>query len=125
MRLLADQGGRLTQDSIDFQRRISLKNGVSDSSACPVGFRQDPVTLGLEPAREEAKMVLFGAIREVLARTGRDLPRLPDLDTSACSSKGDQDSGLLNDNPSCLQHGECHPTQLLMVVKVQAYALLR
>lgn len=76
--------GGFTQDSIDFQRRISLKNGVSDSSACPVGFRQDPVTLGLEPAREEAKMVLFGAVREVLARTGRALLRLPLVfDTSA------------------------------------------
>ena len=58
------------QESLEFQRRISHKNGLSDCTYFPPALKLDPPHADLDAARDEAKMVLFGAIREVLNRTG-------------------------------------------------------
>ena len=58
------------QESLEFQRRISLKNGLSNCTHFPPALHQNPPNDNLDSARNEAKMVLFGAIQEVLNRTG-------------------------------------------------------
>ena len=64
------------QESLEFQRRISFKNGLSDCTYFPPALHQDPPHADLDAARIEAKMVLFGAIQEVLDRTGSPLPKI-------------------------------------------------
>ena len=114
-----------TDDSLEFQRRISQRNGLSEetylppalhtqvrmrpgfrprdstctraarpdmtgnASACPAGTKASrpcirhvlltcvipvqPPLVNMENAREEARMVLFGAVEDVLKRTGAPL----------------------------------------------------
>ena len=62
--------GGLTQESVDFQHKISERNGLGNKTYAPPALHRDPIENNLASAMEEAKMVLFGAVEEVLARTG-------------------------------------------------------
>lgn len=59
-----------TEESLDFQRRISQRNGLGEETYLPPALHMDPPKVNMENAREEARMVLFGAVQEVLDRTG-------------------------------------------------------
>ena len=59
-----------TQESLDFQERISQRNGLSEQTYLPPGLHLEPPACHMQDAREEACMVLFGAVSEVLERTG-------------------------------------------------------
>lgn len=59
-----------SQESLDFQERIFTRNGLSEATYCPPSLHAKPPIATMDSAREEARMVLFGAVSEVLQRTG-------------------------------------------------------
>lgn len=61
-----------TAESLEFQERISQRNGLSEQTYLPPGLHLEPPVINMKNAREEACMVLFGAVSEVLERTGAD-----------------------------------------------------
>ena len=75
--------GGLTQESVDFQHKISERNGLGYQTYAPPALHRDPIENNLPSAMEEAKMVLFGAVEEVLARTGTQFY----MHLQACSQK--------------------------------------
>lgn len=62
---------KFSEESLEFQRRISQRNGLSEETYLPPALHSLPPTVTMETAREEARMVLFGAVQDVLDRTGR------------------------------------------------------
>lgn len=61
---------------MEFQERISQRNGLSEETYLPEALHQKPPVVNMAMAREEACCVMFGAVSEVLERTGAQL-RLP------------------------------------------------
>ena len=59
-----------SEDSLEFQERIHTRNGLSEETYCPHSLHMEPPLCTLDAAREEARMVLFGAVTEVLQKTG-------------------------------------------------------
>lgn len=66
-----------TPESLEFQRRISQRNGLGEETYLPPALHMDPPVVNMENAREEARMVLFGAVQEVFDRTGVQRPHPP------------------------------------------------
>ncbi len=61
---------KFSEESLEFQRRISQRNGLSEETYLPPALHTLPPVVTMEKAREEARMVLFGAVQDVLDRTG-------------------------------------------------------
>ena len=62
---------KFTEEALEFQERISQKNGLSyKETYLPGSLHLEPPEVNMEAAREEARMVLFGCVQEVLDRTG-------------------------------------------------------
>jgi len=61
---------KFSEEALEFQGRISHRNGLSDETYLPPSLHLEPPEVSMEHAREEARMVLFGAVTEVLERTG-------------------------------------------------------
>ena len=61
---------KFSDESLEFQRRISQRNGLSEETYLPPALHTLPPNVTMETAREEARMVLFGAVQDVLDRTG-------------------------------------------------------
>ena len=61
---------KFSEESLEFQRRISQRNGLSEETYLPPALHSLMPTVTMETAREEARMVLFGAVQDVLDRTG-------------------------------------------------------
>ena len=61
---------KFSEESLEFQRRISQRNGLSEETYLPPALHTLPPVVTMESAREEARMVLFGAVQDVLDRTG-------------------------------------------------------
>lgn len=59
---------------MEFQERISQRNGLSEETYLPEALHQKPPVVNMAMAREEACCVMFGAVSEVLERTGAQLP---------------------------------------------------
>ena len=96
--------GVFDADALDFQTRVSERNGVSDHAYCPPALHASAearrARLGdgvcatsrtMREAREEAQMVLFGTVSELLARLGLS-PQDVDILVVNCS--------LFNPTPS-------------------------
>ena len=62
---------KFSEESLEFQRRISQRNGLSEETYLPPALHSLMPTVTMETAREEARMVLFGAVQDVLDRTGK------------------------------------------------------
>lgn len=60
-----------TQDSLDFQERISQRNGLGNCTSFPPSLHEEPPNCNMITAREEAEIVLFGVVKEVLEKTGQ------------------------------------------------------
>ena len=60
-----------TQDSLDFQERISQRNGLGNSTYFPPSLHEEPPRCNMVTAREEAELVLFGVVQDVLQKTGK------------------------------------------------------
>ena len=65
---------KFSDESLEFQRRISQRNGLSEETYLPPALHTLPPNVTMETAREEARMVLFGAVQDVLDRTGNYSP---------------------------------------------------
>ncbi|KAL3140381.1 3-ketoacyl-CoA synthase 11 [Trebouxia sp. C0009 RCD-2024] len=62
--------GFFTKDSLDFQERISQRNGLGNCTSFPPSLHEEPPNCNMVTAREEAEIVLFGVVKEVLEKTG-------------------------------------------------------
>lgn len=84
---------KFTEESLEFQRRISQRNGLGEETYLPPALHMDPPVVNMENAREEARMVLFGAVQEVFDRTG-EAPMCPNVlhVTSMCCGSSDTSS---------------------------------
>ncbi|DBA99231.1 TPA: 3-ketoacyl-CoA synthase 11 [Trebouxia sp. C0006] len=59
-----------TEESLDFQERISQRNGLGNNTFFPPSLHEEPPNCNMTTAREEAELVLFGVVQEVLDKTG-------------------------------------------------------
>lgn len=62
--------GLFSQESIDFQEKILRSSTLCEQTYFPPGIMKDPMRLNLDAAREEAIMVMGGAVEQVLEKTG-------------------------------------------------------
>ncbi|KAE8723255.1 3-ketoacyl-CoA synthase 1 [Hibiscus syriacus] len=67
---MTEESGAFTEDTLQFQRRISTRSGLGDETYFPRGITSTPPNLCMEEARAEAEAVMFGAIDELFAKTG-------------------------------------------------------
>ncbi|KAL4855401.1 3-ketoacyl-CoA synthase 1 [Chlorella vulgaris] len=77
--------------AMDFQTRILHKSGLSDETFFPPGLHLDPPEFDMAWARQEAELVMFNAVADLLAKTGLQ-PRQVDVLVVNCS--------LFNPTPS-------------------------
>lgn len=62
--------GKFNQDSLEFQERLAARAGLGESTYLPIGLFKLPNDINMNSAREEAEMVMFGCIRDLLEKTG-------------------------------------------------------
>ncbi|KAE8700969.1 3-ketoacyl-CoA synthase 1 [Hibiscus syriacus] len=67
---MTEESGAFTEDTLQFQRRISTRSGLGDETYFPRGITSSPPNLCMEEARAEAEAVMFGAVDELFAKTG-------------------------------------------------------
>ena len=83
--------GSFNSDAMEFQERILAKSGLSNETFFPPGLHMIPPRGNMALAREEAEIVMFNAVKDLLARTGLH-PRQVDVLVVNCS--------LFNPTPS-------------------------
>ncbi|KAL8481621.1 hypothetical protein ACS0TY_027937 [Phlomoides rotata] len=59
-----------TQENLDFQKRILERSGLGQKTYFPDALLRVPADPSMTEARKEAEMVMFGAIDDLLAKTG-------------------------------------------------------
>ncbi|CAH1435030.1 unnamed protein product [Lactuca virosa] len=62
--------GTFTDQSLEFQKKILERSGLGESTYLPEAVLRIPPNPCMEEARKEAELVMFGAIDELLAKTG-------------------------------------------------------
>ncbi|KAL5207916.1 hypothetical protein ABZP36_032351 [Zizania latifolia] len=62
--------GSFTDDSLEFQRRILERSGLGEDTYLPPAMHRVPPNPCMAEARAEAETVMFGAIDDLLAKTG-------------------------------------------------------
>ncbi|CAL9173335.1 unnamed protein product [Musa hybrid cultivar] len=62
--------GIFTDDNLAFQKKILERSGLGQSTYFPEAMFETPPKLCMAEARKEAEMVMFGAIDELLQKTG-------------------------------------------------------
>ncbi|WOL10947.1 hypothetical protein Cni_G19707 [Canna indica] len=62
--------GIFTEDNLSFQKKILERSGLGQSTYFPAALFRMPPDLCVAQARKEAEMVMFGAIDNVLQKTG-------------------------------------------------------
>ncbi|XP_006353644.1 3-ketoacyl-CoA synthase 11-like [Solanum tuberosum] len=62
--------GSFPDETLEFQRKILERSGLGDSTYLPEAVLRVPPNPCMAEARKEAEMVMFGAIDELLAKTG-------------------------------------------------------
>ncbi|KAK2647138.1 hypothetical protein Ddye_022333 [Dipteronia dyeriana] len=67
---LVKQGGKFTEESISFKKKILERAGIGDMTYGPEGLMQIPPIRSMVDARKETEAVIVGAIDELLAKTG-------------------------------------------------------
>ncbi|KAJ9696007.1 hypothetical protein PVL29_008325 [Vitis rotundifolia] len=65
------QIGNFSEDSLNFIKKTLERSGMGESTYLPEGLMKfSPPNTCMEEARKEAEMVMFGAVDELLAKTG-------------------------------------------------------
>ncbi|KAH1130300.1 hypothetical protein J1N35_001678 [Gossypium stocksii] len=67
---MTEDSGAFTEDTLQFQRRISTRSGLGDETYFPRGVTSTPPNLCMEEARSEAEAVMFGALDSLFEKTG-------------------------------------------------------
>ncbi|GAV82013.1 FAE1_CUT1_RppA domain-containing protein/ACP_syn_III_C domain-containing protein [Cephalotus follicularis] len=62
--------GKFSEASLEFMQAILEKSGLGQSTYLPESFLRKPMNPCLKNARREAEMVMFGAVDDLLAKTG-------------------------------------------------------
>ncbi|KAJ7562866.1 hypothetical protein O6H91_03G086900 [Diphasiastrum complanatum] len=62
--------GVFTDSSLDFQRKIAERSGLGQETYLPPVVFSDKPNPSMDQARQEAEMVMFGALDELFAKTG-------------------------------------------------------
>ncbi|XP_047326954.1 3-ketoacyl-CoA synthase 11-like [Impatiens glandulifera] len=62
--------GSFTEENLQFQRKILERSGLGESTYLPEAVLRVPPNPCMEEARKEAEAVMFGAIDDLLAKTG-------------------------------------------------------
>ncbi|KAJ7955512.1 3-ketoacyl-CoA synthase [Quillaja saponaria] len=62
--------GCITQENLDFQRKVVYKSGLGEKTYAPLSMLRMPPDPCFAESREEAEEVMFGAIDELLEKTG-------------------------------------------------------
>ncbi|CAL4970710.1 unnamed protein product [Urochloa decumbens] len=62
--------GSFTDASLEFQRKILERSGLGEDTYLPPAVTRVPPDPSMAAARDEAREVMFGAVDEVLAKTG-------------------------------------------------------
>lgn len=57
------------QEDLDFQLRLLERSGLGNETSFPESIMRDTPLLNIRTAREEAEMVMFGALDELFAKT--------------------------------------------------------
>jgi predicted naringenin-chalcone synthase len=58
------------QDQLDFMARILQRSAISPDAFFPPAAFERPLELNIEKAKQEAELVMFGAVEGLLAKTG-------------------------------------------------------
>ncbi|KAL4349251.1 hypothetical protein S245_032140 [Arachis hypogaea] len=66
---LARKSGNFNDTTIEFKERVLKKSGIGDETYMPKGVFRPGYRTSLKDGREEASMVMFGAVKEVLCAT--------------------------------------------------------
>ncbi|KAJ8549083.1 hypothetical protein K7X08_032790 [Anisodus acutangulus] len=64
------QAGIFTEENLAFQKKILERSGLGQKTYFPEALLRLPPNPSMEEARKEAEMVMFGAIDELLEKTG-------------------------------------------------------
>ncbi|CAI9118333.1 OLC1v1019892C1 [Oldenlandia corymbosa var. corymbosa] len=64
------QHGTFTEENLAFQKKIVERSGLGEKTYVPEALLQIPFNPCMEAARKEAEMVMFGAIDQLLEKTG-------------------------------------------------------
>lgn len=88
---MTEETGGFEEETLQFQRRISMKAGLGDETYLPRGITSRPPNLCMKEARLEAEAVMFGAMDALFAKTGVN-PKDIDILVVNCS--------LFNPTPS-------------------------
>ena len=62
--------GKFSEENLAFQKKVLERAGFSQKTYAAKAFLQVPPNLCIVEARREAEMVSFGAIDQLLAKTG-------------------------------------------------------
>ncbi|KAK1314581.1 3-ketoacyl-CoA synthase 17 [Acorus calamus] len=62
--------GAFTEENLAFQKEMLERSGLGQSTYSPEAIHRVPVALCMADARKEAETVMFGAVDEVLRKTG-------------------------------------------------------
>ncbi|XP_027339418.1 3-ketoacyl-CoA synthase 15 [Abrus precatorius] len=66
---LAKKSGNFNDAAIEFQARVLKKSGIGDETYMPKGVFRPGQRTSLNDGREEVSMVMFGAVKDLLAAT--------------------------------------------------------
>ncbi|CAL0300892.1 unnamed protein product [Lupinus luteus] len=66
---LARKSGNFSDAAVEFQARVLKKSGIGNESYLPKGIFRPGYRTSLNDGREEVSMVMFGAIKDLLAAT--------------------------------------------------------
>ncbi|CAD7695582.1 unnamed protein product [Ostreobium quekettii] len=87
----ANSCGKFNEESLAFQQRIAERSGLGERTYLPRGLHQYPFDINMTSAREEAEMVMFNCVGNLLEHQGLK-PRDIDILIVNCS--------LFNPTPS-------------------------
>ncbi|KAL3536657.1 hypothetical protein ACH5RR_000023 [Cinchona calisaya] len=66
---MTEENGAFGEDSVHFQKRISVRSGLGDETYLPRGITSSPPNLCMKEARAEAEAVMFGALDSLFSKT--------------------------------------------------------
>lgn len=67
---MTEESGAFSEETIQFQRRISSRSGLGDETYLSRGIASRPPKLNMEEARLEAESVMYGALDSLFQKTG-------------------------------------------------------
>lgn len=63
--------GKFSEESLEFMRKVMKTSGIGEGTYLPEGLVREPAPdMSAKAARKEAEMVVFGAVDELLGKTG-------------------------------------------------------